>query len=83
MARLKISQSDARWYKKRADEAESTLRNQRNRWASEFRPGWVNIETVILEPTSFAKISTARLLGHAVIVVADSDNRIRFYAEKL
>jgi hypothetical protein len=63
MMRKKISQTDAQWYKKRAEEAEATLRNQRNRWAAE--------------------IATARLLGHAVVVVADSNNQVRFYPERL
>ena len=80
----KISQPDARWYKSRAETAERVLQQQKNRWASEFRPGWVNIETLTLSDASFAKVDIARKLGHAVIVVPDgSSNQIRLYAERL
>ena len=78
-----ISQSDARWYKKRAVEAERTLQNQRLRWSSEFRPGWINVQTLRLDDCSYARLATTRLLGHAIVVTTDDDNTIRFYADKL
>lgn len=79
----KIGQAQAAYYRKRAIELERVLDNQRNRWAGSFRPGMVNIATLSLSDTSFAKIETARLLGHAVIVIPDINNQIRFYADKL
>jgi hypothetical protein len=84
MAAKHISQSDARWYKRRAEDAERTLKNQKSRWAEEFSPGWVNIETLCLSSAEFAAVSTARLLGHAVIVVPeDKGTNVRLYAEPL
>lgn len=79
----KIGRRQAMWYRKEAMRLEMVLANQRNRWASEFRPGMVNIETLTLSDASFAKIETARKLGHAVIVIPDSGNRVLFYADKL
>jgi hypothetical protein len=84
MAAKHISQSTARWYKMRAEKAEATLKQQKNRWASEWAPTWVNIETLCLSSTEFAAVSTARLLGHAVIVVPeDRGTNVRLYAEPL
>ena len=84
MAALKISQAKARWYKKRAEEAERTLRLQRDRWARDWSGGWVHIQTLKIDGTSFARLATARLLNHAVCVQVDTDNEtIRFYADKL
>ena len=84
MAALKISQAKARWYKKRAEEAERILDLQRNRWAQDWSSGWVHIQTLKIDNASFARLSTARLLKHAVCVQVGNDNEtIRFYADKL
>jgi hypothetical protein len=81
---MKISQRQARADRKRVVELESILRNQKNRWKTDWTPGWLNIETLSVPEITLAKISTARVLGHAVIAVPDSrDNIIRFYAEPL
>lgn len=80
----KISQAQARWFKKRAETAEETLKQERNRWASAWRPGWVNFETLTLSDASFAKVDVARRLGHAVVVVpGNRSNEIMFYADRL
>lgn len=80
----KISQRTARMYKKRCEEMERILSRQRNRWASEWAAGWINIETLILEPASFAKVATARLLKHAVVLQCGDDGRtVRLYADQL
>jgi hypothetical protein len=79
----KIGQKQAAFYRKRAMELERVLAYQKNRWAGTFSPGWVNIATLTLADTSYAKIETARLLGHAVLVVPDINNQVRFYADKL
>jgi hypothetical protein len=78
-----ISQREARKLRKRVTQLEEILRNQKNRWRSEWGPGWVNIERVTLSDAAYAKIATARLLNHAVIVLPDTANEIRFYAERL
>lgn len=81
---MKISQARARYYKKRMEEMDTILRRQKNRWALEFAPGWVNIEAICLTPESYAKLSTARLLGHAVVVVpANRGTEVRLYADRL
>ena len=81
MAALKISQAKARWYKKRAEEAERTLELQRNHWEGEWSDGWIHIQTLKIDGASFARLATARLLKHAVCVQVGSDT-IRFYADK-
>lgn len=79
-----ISQRQAREYRRRMIEAEATLQRQKSRWVSEWTPGWVNIETLFLSDASFARIETARKLGHAVIAVPGGrNNEVMFYAEKL
>jgi hypothetical protein len=79
---MKISQRQARYYRKRAQELEGVLARQKQRWAREWTPG-INIETIRLSDASFAKIDVARKLGHAVIVSPGDANEILFYAEKL
>ncbi len=82
--RRKISQDDARRFKKRCEELERILAMQKNCWRSEWSYGWVNISNIRLEPSEFAKIATARLLKHAVLVQADSDrSTIKLYADSL
>ena len=83
MARKKISQAMARMYQRNCAEMESILSRQRNRWASDFAPGWINIQSLTIDDASHARIATARLLKHAVVVQVDSGNIIRFYADKL
>jgi hypothetical protein len=81
---MKISQRQARYYRKRTMELESILARQKHRWSLDWAPGWVNIEALILNDSAFAKVDTARKLGHAVVVSPGSKyNEIVFYAEKL
>jgi hypothetical protein len=80
---MKISQREARRLQKRVYELECVLNRQKNRWASDWGAGWVNIESLILTPESFAKVATARLLGHAVVIIPSTDNAVRLYADKL
>ena len=84
MSRRKISQTDAWMYFHKSQRLERILQEQKNRWRTEWQEGWVNIETLILTDTPFAKLATARLLGHALIILPDHDNsnnRVRVYAE--
>jgi hypothetical protein len=80
---MKISQRQARYYRKRTQDLEGVLARQKQRWATEWSPGWINIESIRLPDASFARIDTARKLGHAVIAVPRDNNEILFYAEKL
>jgi hypothetical protein len=83
MASRKISQRQAQYYRKQNLELTKTLADQKNRWKSDWDPGWVNIETLSIPDVSFAKITTARLLSHTIIVTSDIGNQLRFYAVKL
>lgn len=84
MSAKKISQRDAQRLKRRVDELEQNLHHMRNRWSSAWVPGWVNIDNFVLSDAQFARLSTARLLKHAVIIVpAVSGNEVKLYAEPL
>lgn len=80
---MKISQRQAREYRRRMTEAEATLQRQKGRWASDWSPGWVNIETLQVNETEYAAISTARKLEHAIVLVPSTGNQVLVYAEKL
>lgn len=80
---MAISQRQARAYRKRMIEAESALKMQRNRWGSDWIPGWKNIECVKVGPETYARVATARLLEHAVIVTVGNQNELRLYADRL
>jgi hypothetical protein len=82
-AMRKLSQREARRIKKRVGELELRLKQQRDRWSSDWGPDWVNIETLTLTPESFAKIKTARLLGHAVILLPHNGTQVLVYADRL
>lgn len=75
-----ISQREARRLKKRVEELEYLLRNERRIWGAEY-PGGVNIATAAYgkDSTVNTAIQTARKLQHAVVVLAD-DTSVRFYA---
>jgi hypothetical protein len=84
MVRKKISQRAARWMQKRIEDLERERGRQRDRWASDWDQSWVNIETLTLSDSSYAKVKTARALKHAVIVLpAESGTVVRLYAERL
>ena len=80
---MKISQSQARYYRKKNMELMKVLADQKNRWSTDWGEGWVNIETLNLTPESYGKVKTARALGHAVVVVTDGGTTVRLYAERL
>jgi hypothetical protein len=79
----KIGQRQARYYRKTYLELTKQIADQKNRWKQDWAPGWINIASVRLDPEEYAKIATARLLSHAVVVTADSGYVIKFYADKL
>jgi len=80
---MKISQRKAAYYRKRCMDLERTIARQKERWTGVWNPGWVHIKTLHLDEAEFASISTARKLGHAVVVVEGSATDIRLYADKL
>ena len=79
----KIGQRQAQYYRKQYLELQKLLADQKNRWKSDWVPGWTNIASIRLEPADFAKIATARLLGHAVVVQVQYSDQVNFYADKL
>lgn len=78
-----ISQREARRLRKRVIELEDILDRERNRWATGWRPGWVNIETLLFSDASFAKVDISRKLGHAVVCVPSEGNKVMLYADRL
>ena len=79
-----ISQREARRLRKRVIELEDILNAQMQRWSGKWVPGWVNFATVTLDEATYAKVTTARLLDHAVIAVpSGSGTVISLYAERL
>ena len=79
----KIGQRQARFYRKTNLELMQQIAQLKNRWRSDWLPGFVHIETLTLTPESIAKVTTARLLGHAVILVPGTGNTVLLYADKL
>ena len=80
----KISQREALRLKKRVAELDALQRRQSHHWATDWGPRWVRIESLNLTDISFAKIKTARALGHAVILVpSGSGTDVLLYAERL
>ena len=79
MASRRISQREARRLSKRVDELERAIESQRSVYSQEwFRA--VNIATTELHETHATAIRTARRLRHAVVVVGDDTNTVRFMA---
>lgn len=81
MPQKAISQAEARALKKRVDELDDAEENRRNKWIRDY-PGGTNIATLTWSDAqlTIAQIDTARLLGHAIVVVNDGHRGLRFYA---
>lgn len=77
----RISQREARRLAKRVLELERRQSAQRSMWSQEYFGG-VNITSVKYDSIGsvVSAIRTARALGHAVVVIADSDGTLRFMA---
>ncbi len=80
--RKKISQAEARGLRKQVEALTRMREQERDAWASNWGPGWVNIAAITVPDAEHAKIKTARLLKHAVVAVHDSGGIIRFYASR-
>jgi len=75
-----ITQAEARRQRKRLREFEERDAKQRNAWAKDW-PGGVNIGNVqIVEQRVIGAIVAARKLGHAVVVTAEANGDIAFFA---
>lgn len=81
MSYRKISQADARRYKKERDEARGTLSQFVRRGAVSSWPG-THIGSQTGHEHTLIRLRTARLLGHAVFVVPDDEINLKFYALK-
>jgi hypothetical protein len=77
----KISQTEARRLKKQVQDLKSQLAISRLTRIEDWSTGWVNLESLTFGVTEWARIDTARRLGHPVVAVTTSNNVVRFYAE--
>lgn len=75
---MRISQREARRLRKRVDELERILSAQRYSWAAEW-PSGVQLDSVQVQNNEWHIVTTARKLGHAVVVVPDKENWLRVY----
>jgi glycine/D-amino acid oxidase-like deaminating enzyme len=78
---MKISQREARRFKKRVAELEQILERQRRSWVSDW-PGGVNVaQHEHVSDTAFlpAVVNNCRHLGHAVVVTVDG-GKLMYYA---
>lgn len=76
-SRRRISQREAKAWKKRAEAAEARLSRINNAYTTEW-PNGVNIATSELPLYIVTAIDTSRRLGHAVFCTVDGSN-VRFY----
>lgn len=77
-----ISQREARRLQKRVARLETILKSQRRQYVATY-PGGVNIATLDLsgDMRTYGAIRTARLLGHAVVMVSDDGTyQVRIHA---
>ena len=81
---MKISQREARRLKKQVEELLRDERSRLGKWAMDW-PGGVNVASTQWGPNDVVPVAirTARLLGHAVVAMADSNGLVRFMALKL
>ena len=82
MSRRKvISQREARELQRKVARLESQLDRQRSAWASQW-PGGVHLTDVVMAAgtSTVREVLTARKLGHAVVALPDSSDRIRLFA---
>ena len=74
----KISQREARSLKKRVAELEGILTGMKVRWAAQW-PGGTHIDTIAVQPSEWHIVTTARLLGHAVVLVPSEMPKLHVY----
>lgn len=76
---MRISQREARRLQTRVAQLERAEYERRSSFVSDW-PGGVNIASLVIDPIVMAKISTARKLGHAVVVTDRNEREAMFYA---
>jgi hypothetical protein len=76
---MKISQREARRLRKRVQELEDWERQRMNPWHTGW-PRGVDVGSVTVDSATYAALHTARKLRHAVVVVTDELNTLKFYA---
>lgn len=81
MKRKTISQSEARRWKRRAEDLEALIQRQRSTYATTY-PGGTHIGHVAWDADVHlaSAVYTAQRLGHAVVAVADGSRRFNLYA---
>jgi hypothetical protein len=77
----KISQREARQLRKRVAELEKINEQNASAWARDY-VGGVNIDTIPVKDVEWHIISTARKLGHAVVVLPTDNFKLLLYAVK-
>jgi hypothetical protein len=75
----RISQREARQLRKRVAALEVAEERRRRVWSQEWTGG-VNIATAVEDVATATAVRTARKLGHAVVVLGDDGNTVRFMA---
>jgi len=76
----KISQRQARWYRREANRLAEILKNQRRSWPKEW-PSSTVLGRLDVGDRALAIVETARRLNHAVVVVNDGRTLIMFGME--
>ena len=77
--RKRISQREAHSLRKRVEILERAIERQRASYSQEWFGG-VNITSAELHQVDAAAIRTARRLSHAVVVIGDESNTVKFMA---
>ena len=75
-----ISQREARRLMKRVAALEGQLKSQRRVWSQEYIGAEIARVDLSSLPREMSAVLTARKLGHAVVVIAESHNVVRFQA---
>jgi len=76
---MKISQREARRLQKQVAALEQREEQRFDRWSASY-PGGTNFHTFAVDKESAAAIRVARLLGHAVVVTIDTNDKLMFFA---
>jgi hypothetical protein len=75
-----ISRREARRLKKRVEELEKILDEQKRSWAREW-PGGVHLGTIDCTHKDYdTKVLVARKLGHAVVLTHHNTDKLEMYA---
>lgn len=76
---MKISQREARRLRKRVADLERADSARRERWTQNY-PGGTNIDTLTVSEVEWFIVRTARMLGHACVVIPGNMPQLLVYA---